>query len=544
MVVGAAIPPSRAESLRIVARASLSDLGEFSRNVVRKPLYPYQLEAANGVFPYVTSSHGGGGSAGLEFPEFVVMMSRQAGKNELSAQSTAWNMNRYRLRGGTIIKAAPTFKPQIIISMQRLEKCLTNWWNRGKYKTRHGYKINLGNCTVEFFSADPQSNVVGSTADLYMEVDEAQDVEQQKYDKDFVPMRATTNAPVIYYGTTWTRNTLLAQKKRLGLEHEKLDGVRRVFAYPWDVVAEVNPSYGAFIEDRRNEMGEDHPIFMTQYALKEIDESGALFGERHKENLRGEHAPQENRVGDFKYVIGIDVAGESEQGIDELLRNVKPRQDSTVITVARLDYSSYDARLPYPTVQVVKQYWWTGRDHESQYQDMARVIDAWKPIKVTVDGGGVGAGVASFLRKRFGARVEVFAPNGVTVSELGYHLLAMLNMDRLQMYLADGDEDREEILREFWYEVEECVRDMKQMQRMSWYVPEDKGHDDFVRSLGLCAWAAKASPMPVAVGSERLYDRGERHAASPTGDADLDARLRAAGMAGRVMRGAMHRYKG
>jgi hypothetical protein len=523
--------PSRSETLRVIAQRSLGSLGEFSRLVLRKPLHPYQLEAANGITPYLRSD--------LQFPEFVVTMSRQSGKNEMSAQFAAWNMNRHRITGGTIIKAAPTFKPQIIISMQRLERCLTNWWNRGKYKTRHGYKIILGGCVVEFFSADEQSNVVGSTASLYMEVDEAQDVVQAKYDKDFVPMRATTNAPVIYYGTTWTKNTLLAQKKRAAEEQERKDGIRRVFSYPWWDVAEINPLYGRFIQDRIAEMGEDHPIFKTQYALEEIDETGSLFSERHKDTLVGEHPPQENRVGDFRYIIGIDVAGESEQGIDEVLRNVKPRQDSTVITVARLDYSAWTPEIPYPDVQVVKHYWWTGRNHESQYQDISRIVDAWKAIRVVVDGGGVGAGIASFLKKRFGSVIEVYQPNGTTISQLGYHLLAMLNMERLSVYLADGDEERANILREFWTEVEQCQREMLQMQRMRWFVPEEKGHDDFVKSLGLCAWGAKNLPVPTQSEQQRIFDKGEKGATL----SGIDGQ-RANGPAGRAMMDAIRRSRG
>lgn len=499
------IPMTRAQRLELVAEAAITDLSAFSTLVVRKPLYPYQLEAAAGALQFV-------GQNDIRFPEFVVSMARQSGKNELSAQATAWMMNRYRHRGGTIVKAAPTFKPQVIISMERLKKTLDNWWNKRKYKTRFNYMVTLGGCTVAFFSADEQSNVVGATADMYMEIDEAQDVLPSKYDKDFVPMRATTNSPVIYYGTTWTRNTLLAQKRREAEEWEKRDGVRRVFMYPWYVVAESNPLYGQFIEDRKSEMGEDHPVFMTQYALKEIDETGAFLQHRHLDSMRGEYGPQERPVGDYVYVMSIDVAGESEQGIDELLRNVKPRKDSTVISIARLDYSEYTPKLPFPTVQIVHHVWWTGRNHETQYQDISKLMEFWNIRKCVVDGGGVGAGIASFLRKRFQSRVEVFAPSSATVSQLGYHMLSMLNMGRLQVYLADGDEEREKILKEFWWEMEESQREMLLNKKMRFFVAEEKGHDDFLKGTAMCAWTVKDLPPPSTVGSAHLFPKGERGA--------------------------------
>jgi hypothetical protein len=47
----------------------------------------------------------------------------------------------------------------------------TNRWNR-----RAGYVVELGRARGLFFSAAPHSNVVGATADLLLECDEAQDV--------------------------------------------------------------------------------------------------------------------------------------------------------------------------------------------------------------------------------------------------------------------------------------------------------------------------------------------------------------------------------
>ena len=52
-----------------------------------------------------------------------------------------------------------------------------------------------------FLSAHEQSNVVGATADLLLEVDEAQDVDEEKFAKEFLPMAAAQNATIVLYGT-------------------------------------------------------------------------------------------------------------------------------------------------------------------------------------------------------------------------------------------------------------------------------------------------------------------------------------------------------
>src|SRR3972149_4082452 len=63
-----------------------------------------------------------------------------------------------------------------------------------------GYSLSLGTARMVFLSAEPESNVVGHTADMILEVDEAQDVDIEKFDKEFRPMAASTAATTVYYG--------------------------------------------------------------------------------------------------------------------------------------------------------------------------------------------------------------------------------------------------------------------------------------------------------------------------------------------------------
>ncbi|HUT20298.1 MAG TPA: hypothetical protein VM366_14170, partial [Anaerolineae bacterium] len=177
--------PSKLDLLTQAVLTWLTHVDRFSRLVVGLPLRPYQLQPARAIIKSILAGHG---------HHFAVMMCRQAGKNELSAQLEAYLLNLYQRRGGGLVKASPTFKPQTINSILRLCDRLQNPWNAHHFRRREGYIVEVGNARAFFFSADPHSSVVGGTASILLECDEAQDVQETKWDKDFEPMTASTNA--------------------------------------------------------------------------------------------------------------------------------------------------------------------------------------------------------------------------------------------------------------------------------------------------------------------------------------------------------------
>ena len=162
---------------------NLANIALFSKRVIKRPLRPYQLDPARAIVDSIIHHRG---------RTFAVMMSRQAGKNELSGQLEAYLMNLYQCRGGQIVKASPTFKPQTINSILRLTDRLSDPTAARRFRRREGYIVELGKARTLFFSADPSANVVGATADLLLECDEAQDVTRDKWNKDFRPMAAST----------------------------------------------------------------------------------------------------------------------------------------------------------------------------------------------------------------------------------------------------------------------------------------------------------------------------------------------------------------
>jgi hypothetical protein len=87
-------------------------------------------------------------------------------------------------------------------------------------------------------------------------------------------------------GTTWDDTTLLEEVKQTNLELERRDGVRRHFRYDWEEVARYNPDYLAYVQGERERLGENHPLFLTQYRLLPIHGGGGFLNAR--ESTAGE----------------------------------------------------------------------------------------------------------------------------------------------------------------------------------------------------------------------------------------------------------------
>ena len=446
-------------------------------------LRPYQLEIARAVIDSVLNGKG---------LTFSVEIARQGGKNELSAQLEVLLLTLFIERGGNAVKCSPTFKPQTVISMMRLKDRLNDWGYGGIWRSEMGYVIRLGNARQIFLSADESANVVGNTAHRLLEIDESQDVSREKYTKEFKPMGATTNVTTVHYGTTWDDSTLLEEVKQTNLELERKDRVRRHFRYDWQEVARYNPDYLRYVEGERARLGDDHPLFRTQYCLEPIRGGGGFLSPVQLAQMEGTHGRCSRANPGAVYVAGIDLAGESEEAEDAALRSAKPRQDSTVVTIGELDFSVCSETMPLPRVKIVEHYWWTGRPHTALYSQLLDVLEnVWGVRRAVVDSTGVGAGVASFLSGALGRSVVApFVFTQPLKSRLGFDLLAAVNSGRVKMYRQDGSEE----CREFWFQMSKARSTYRPSQTMNFYVSQGAGHDDFLSSLALLVEAATYSP--------------------------------------------------
>jgi hypothetical protein len=132
----------------------------------------------------------------------------------------AYLMILLQRKGRRSSKHHPTWKPQIAERDAQVGKRVLakNVITIGRWVKESGYIYRIGMARIFFLSGGPSSNVVGATADTLLECDEAQDVLIHKWDKDFAPMAASTNATRVFWGTCWTSKTLLARERRAAEE--------------------------------------------------------------------------------------------------------------------------------------------------------------------------------------------------------------------------------------------------------------------------------------------------------------------------------------
>jgi len=457
-----------------------------SKAPARYRLRPYQVEAARAVLDSVFNHRG---------LTISVEMARQGGKNELSAQLEAFLLVANMLRGVDSVKCAPTFEPQCRISMRRLWTRLGEFGLASISTRQQGRLITVGKARQIFLSAEPESNVVGHTAHLLLEVDEAQDVDAEKFDKEFRPMAASTGATTVLYGTAWDDRTLLERTKQANLEAERRDGVRRHFEYDWRRVARYNPTYARFVESERQRLGESHPLFVTQYCLRPVSGGGRLFTRQQQAQLEGEHGRQAKPVAGETYVAGLDVAGQAMGAV------ASPRRDATVLTIARATHPSRGSLVQEPRLEVVEHFAWTGEPHDALLERLVDVLSrVWRIRRVAVDATGLGETLARLLASALGEQVvRPFRFTGESKSRLGYNLLAAVNGGRLKMYAGDGSDE----YREFWEQAERARVAYRANQTMNFFVDPSDGHDDYLMSVALAVEAAADSRPRTARGRIR-----------------------------------------
>src|SRR4030043_367421 len=95
-------------------------------------LRPYQQTIAKAILQSVLCRQG---------DTISVEIARQGGKNELSSQLEVLLLTLYMNKGGNLIKCSPTFKPQTIISLQRLKERLNDAGFANYWRSELGYLI-------------------------------------------------------------------------------------------------------------------------------------------------------------------------------------------------------------------------------------------------------------------------------------------------------------------------------------------------------------------------------------------------------------------
>lgn len=518
-----AVPKTVAAARQGIPYNAIKDLGELFhpdnlreawRLLRKNDPFDYQLEVADQILYSCMNGLGW---------YLVVMISRQAGKNEISAfvqhYLLLWGWY-YSIRVSGI-KFAPVYKPQVQASMDRLEgaDAPDSGGLAGSIVTKHkftksdGYKYHIGTPRDSnkwaFLSINPQANIASQTAFTLLEGDEAQDIDGAKWERDAQPMGSFNNATTVLYGVAWTKESFIYQGMQQAYEMEKrLEdqlGYRPKLVFKIDahkVIAAGNENYKIAFENQLARLGQNHIAIQTQYLLNFVDSIGRFFdpeqvARMYANSYRMRQGPDPNAV----YIFAIDVAGQEEQATE--LGDVEAvaaaaagnhKRDGTVLQIGELQADG--------TVVLAATYQWVGKPHTQQQKQIKTILEHWETIGGTCDATGIGEPLAYWLIEELpNMEIEAYkfkAQGDENKSKLGYLAYNFVSYDKIKIPRRPVDAETADLWDELKWQLTHLVRVAKKQQAINFHVPPGAKprreghvpHDDMAIALFLLMRAA------------------------------------------------------
>ncbi len=434
----------------------ISDPVKFAEQLSFTKLRRYQQEVIRAVVDSVRNSRG---------LSFVVMFPRQSGKNEVQAHLEVYLLALCCMRGAEMVKVSPTWKPQSLNAMRRLERILrVNMAVQRSWVKESGTIYRVRRASISFLSAAPESNIVGATASTLLEVDEAQDVLPDKFDREIAPMAASTNATRVFWGTAWTTTTLLARELRAAERAQEKDGIRRVFRLSADEVAAEVPAYARFVAGQIEALGREHPTVKTQLFSEELHGEGGMFHPERRERMRGGHPAESQPLPGERYAFTLDVGG-SGPGAGH---------DASALTILRVDASGLGRADEGGAVfRVAARRMWVGSSYTALLASLRALAETWRPLDIVVDATGIGAGLAEMLARHCAAQVHPFTFNLISKSKLGWAFGSLCDAGGFLDH-AEAQGEGGELQALFWRQAEACEFLLRPGGKgtVSWGVPD------------------------------------------------------------------------
>lgn len=420
----------------------------------------------------------------------TIQSARQTAKNEIAALVQARALILNSESGGDYIRAAPTWRPQIVFSKQRLERHLrADPLTMGRWRCQEGFLYSLGKARLMMLSSDKHASVVGATASIALDMDEAHHTDRDKFEEEFQPMRARTNAPCILWGVAAAGQDLLESYRRTNEEqgHPELN-----LRYPAAMWCEENPQYAAHYEERVRTLGRDHPVIQTQYDLNPVEALDAYLSPRQRESiLSGTHERQDAPIAGRQYCAVIDIGGDDElERDDQTVRMDNPSQDSTALIIGEVDWTRrvYD----WPEFRIVNIFWWTGMNLTEQQETITAILRRWWPEGCVIDGRGLGLQLARSVKSVL-PQTEVYEASTTSVTHDLFDFLARVNNGTVKMYRTS--EDRAED-REFISQLTHTRREVRGHMNYRLKKAGPKSHIDMVKAL---TYFGRAVKSPVSI---------------------------------------------
>lgn len=466
---------------------------------------------------------------------FVVMISRQAGKNEISAfiQQYILLYGWYYGKKVSGVKFAPVYKPQVQASMDRLKGAATpdSGGLAGSLATRHlwrksdGYKFHVGEPREgnqwAFLSINPTADVASQTAFTLLEGDEVQDIDANKWERDAQPMAAFNNATTVFWGVAWTKESFVytAMKQAHAME-QRLEaelGYRPQLVFKIDanaVIASGNQNYKKAFENQLSRLGPNHIAIQTQYLLQFVDSIGRFFDPQHMEKMLSsdfqmQQVPKQAKI----YVFALDVAGQEENQTSVEENVGQHARDATSLIIGEL--------LRDGTVYPVALYQWVGEAHTKQRQQILALLKNWRVVGGSVDATGIGEPLAYWLIEKLpNAEIEAYkfkASGDENKSKLGYLAYSYVRSEQIKIPerpVFDGQQA--ELWDELVWQLENLVRIAKKEQKINFHVPANAKprreghvpHDDLATAFFLLMRAVFMLEDPQGR-KVKAFDRGD-----------------------------------
>lgn len=467
---------------------------------------------------------------------YVVMVTRQAGKNEVSAFLQQYLLLYGYFFGKPVsgVKFAPVHKPQVQASMDRLEGAATldsgglagSVITKSRWSKSDGYKFHIGpprdSNKWAFLSINPAAAVASQTAFTLLEGDEAQDIDTNKWERDAQPMGSFNNATTVLWGVAWTKESFIYQGMQQALDmEERLEaqlGYRPKLVFKIDahrVIAAGNDNYRKAFENQVARLGIDHIAIQTQYLLNFIDSIGKFFtGEHLARVFSGIHqsrvGPEPGKV----YIWSLDVAGQEEAvtTADDISVG-EHKRDAVAMIIGELQKDG--------TVIPVCFYQWVGQSHTKLRTLIPKILKHWNTIGGSGDATGIGEPLLYHLKETLtNQEVEAYkfkAQGDENKSKLGYLAYEYVKNDLFKMPRRPiGDAEQAELWDEARWQLENLIREAKKAQKINWYVPGNAAprkpghvaHDDLATALFLLMRAAFIIKNP-QMRRASAFDRNE-----------------------------------
>ena len=488
------------------------NLREAWRLMRRNDPFDYQIQVADAIIFSCVNGLGW---------YFVVQITRQAGKNEISAFIQQYLLLYGWYYGVRVsgVKFAPVYKPQVQASMDRLEGADTadsgglagSVLTKGKFRKSDGYKYHMGpprdSNKWAFLSINPASNVASQTAYTLLEGDEAQDIDVDKWERDAQPMGSFNNATTVLWGVAWTKDSFIykgeLQARDMEDRLEKELGYRPKLVFKVDahaVIRSGNDNYRKAFENQVARLGIDHIAIQTQYLLKAVDAIGRFFNSEQLARIyHNDYSMAVQPEKGKTYIWSVDVAGEAEESTDINAAVGMHKRDALTLTIGELHKDG--------TVVPVCFYQWVGKQHTKVRAMLPKIIKGhWNCLGGVCDATGVGEPLAYYLKEQLDRNnaglVEAYkfkASGDESKSKLGYLAYDYVANDLLKVPPSPTDPGQRELWQEVRWQLEHLTREAKKHQSINFYVPANAEprkpghvpHDDFATGVFLLMRAAR-----------------------------------------------------